>query len=86
MTTASLIGKETAIARLMVWHKQRIARAFPLMSDEGHQIKLIEATSGMYVAVKSAKIYKEYDEVFSDTDGKWTADDQSTMSERLAYA
>ena len=79
MTTATLIGKETAKARLVVWHKNRIARAFPLMCAEGQKEKLDVATGLFYQSAKPKAIYKEYDEVFSQSDSKWTADDQSTL-------
>lgn len=81
MTTAKLIGKETAKARLVVWHRARIARGFPLLNKIGQEEKLHMVTSGFYASSNTRKICQEYDEVFSAVDSKWTADDQSTMSE-----
>lgn len=66
MTTAKLIGADTARCRLIQWHKERIARAFPLMTEDEAKDKLIEATSDFYNAKTSRHICKEYDSTFSE--------------------
>ena len=83
MTTLKLIGKETAKARLIVWHGQRIARGFPLMCQAEQKDRLIEVTGNYYKTTSSAKIAKEYDDVFTPTQSSWTASDQATMDSMM---
>lgn len=66
MTTAKLIGRETAIARIIDFHHKRAERVFS--NDPWRQFEIenwwsVEA----YKNKTSRSIYKEYDETFGNT-------------------
>lgn len=65
MTPSKLIGADTARCRLIQWHKERIAREFPLITEGDAKDKMIEATSDFYNAKTSRQILDEYDSTFS---------------------
>lgn len=64
MTSTKLIGRDTMIARLVIFHQQRIER-----TCENHNPLLVAEKKGYYSsaaysAMNTYKICKEYDETF----------------------
>ena len=63
-TTAKIVGRETAKARLITHHKKAIERAYPLKNELEKKIKLVERTNTFYRGMGSRKLFKIYDEQF----------------------